>query len=191
MLDLYNRSQKLLIVKENFAKQAFFTTLFVSILMVLVSFRYGSFSLTLSLVIGIIISFCASLTLWQWVKYVFRDLNPHAHSPDTEGAAYTSLSISTTKSLVFALMGVGKMLALALAFFFIFKYLSINTVALFVGVSVVQLVVFSMVISMVLVNMLNRSSGLETGREGFSVHDSNKDAVRSDSDAVSTVRFVR
>ena len=57
MLDLFNKSQKLLLIKKNFVKQAFYTTLFVSVLMILISFRYKSFDITLSLTIGIIISF--------------------------------------------------------------------------------------------------------------------------------------
>ena len=48
-MDLYNKAHKMLTVKKNFVKQALYTTLFVSVLMILVSFRYKSFDLTLSL----------------------------------------------------------------------------------------------------------------------------------------------
>ena len=162
MLDLYNRSQKLLTVKKNFVKQVFYTTLFVSVLMVLASLRYKSFEITLGLVIGILISFCTSLGLWQWIKFMFKDLNPEAsknnglHSPKPD---------STVKSLIFACMGVGKILVLALVFFLIFKYLPIKPFAFFVGVSIVQLVVFSMIVSIVLVNMLNSTIGVDSVSE--------------------------
>jgi len=153
-LDLYNSSQKLLTVKKNFVKQVFYTTLFVSALMILVSFRYKSFDITLSLAIGIAISFCTSLALWQFIKYMFRDLNPEAFATD---GSYSTKSGSTMKSLLFTFMGTGKILVLTLVLFLVFKYLSVNALALFIGVSIVQLVVLSMVISMVLVNFLNNA----------------------------------
>ena len=153
-MDLYNSSQKLLTVKKNFVKQVFYTTLFVSALMILVSFRYKSFDITLSLAIGITISFCTSLALWQFIKYMFRDLNPEAFAAD---GARSSKSTSTMKSLLFTFMGTGKILVLTLVLFLVFKYLSVNALALFIGVSIVQLVVLSMVISMVLVNFLNKA----------------------------------
>ncbi|MCP5005337.1 MAG: hypothetical protein GY941_15585 [Planctomycetes bacterium] len=157
MLDLYNRSQKLLTVKKNFVKQAFYTTFFVSVLMVLVSLRYKSFDLTLSLAIGVVISFCTSLALWQWIKFMFRDLDPDRNLKRGQQPAKAD---STVKSLLFACMGVSKILILALVFFLIFKFLPIKPVAFFVGVSVVQLVVFSMVVSIVFVNMLNNTIGV-------------------------------
>lgn len=130
MLDLHNRSQKLLTVKKNFVKQAFYTTLFVSLLMVLISLRYKSFELTMSLVIGIVISFCTSLALWQWIKFMFKDLNP-------DGNLHKGLDSpkpdSTIKSLLFACMGVVKILVLALVFFLIFKFLPIRPVAFLSG----------------------------------------------------------
>ncbi len=154
MLDLYNKSHKLLTIKKNFVKQALYTTLFVSVMLILVSFRYKSFDLTLSLTIGIIISFCTSLALWQWIKYVFRDLNPDLGAVNVVNATKPG---STAKSLLFTFMGVGKILILTLVFFLIFKYLPINAYALFVGVAIVQLVVLSMVVSIVLVNLLNKA----------------------------------
>ncbi len=153
-MDLYNRAHTLLTVKKNFVKQALYTTLFVSILMILVSLRYKSFDLTLSLTIGIVISFCTSLALWQFIKYMFRELNPATFAAD---GSRSSKKGSTTKSLLFTFMGTGKILVLALIFYLIFEYLPINALALFIGVSIVQLVVLSMVISMVLVNFLNRA----------------------------------
>ncbi len=153
-MDLYNKAHKMLTVKKNFVKQALYTTLFVSVLMILVSFRYKSFDLTLSLAIGIIISFCTSLALWQFIKYMFRELNPETFAAD---GSRSSKKGSTTKSLLFTFMGTGKILVLALVFYLIFEYLPINAWALFIGVSIVQLVVLSMVISMVLVNFLNKA----------------------------------
>ena len=162
MLDLFNKSQKLLLIKKNFVKQAFYTTLFVSVLMILISFRYKSFDITLSLTIGIIISFCTSLALWQFIKYMFRELNPETFA---ENGSHSSKKGSTTKSLLFTFMGTGKILVLALVFYLIFEYLPINALALFIGVSIVQLVVLSMVISMVLVNFLNKAKHDSTASE--------------------------
>jgi len=164
-MDLYNKAHKMLTVKKNFVKQALYTTLFVSILMILASFRYKSFDLTLSLTIGIVISFCTSLALWQFIKYMFRELNPATFAADGS----RSKKGSTTKSLLFTFMGTGKILVLALVFYLIFEYLPINALALFIGVSIVQLVVLSMVVSMVLVNFLNKAKG--DGAE-YSEHDS-------------------
>ena len=164
-MDLYNKAHKMLTVKKNFVKQALYTTLFVSALMILVSFRYKSFDLTLSLTIGIVISFCTSLALWQFIKYMFRELNPATFADDGSH----SKKGSTTKSLLFTFMGTGKILVLALVFYLIFEYLPINALALFIGVSIVQLVVLSMVVSMVLVNFLNNAKG--DGAE-YSEHDS-------------------
>ncbi len=154
MLDLFNKSQKLLTIKKNFVKQAFYTALFVSVLLILISLRYKSFDLTLSLTIGIIISFCTSLALWQFIKHMFRELNPETFA---DSGSHSSKKGSTAKSLLFAFMGTGKILVLALVFYLIFKYLPVKAYALFVGVSIVQLVVLSMVVSIVLVNLLNKA----------------------------------
>ncbi len=178
-MDLYNRAHKMLTVKKNFVKQAFYTTLFVSVLMILVSFRYKSFDLTLSLTIGIVISFCTSLALWQFIKYMFRELNPATFAED---GSHSSKKGSTAKSLLFTFMGTGKILVLALVFYLIFEYLPINALALFIGVSIVQLVVLSMVISMVLVNFLNKAKDDSIVSEGDqpSGHDNNV-TIKSDS----------
>ncbi len=151
MLNIYKNSYELLTVKKNFVKQAFYATLFVSILMVLASLRYQSFEITLSLIIGIIVSICSSLVLWQWINYIFNDLKP--------GAVTSTKPSASIKAVGFALMGIGKIFVLGLVFFLIFKFLSINIIALFIGISVVQLVVFSMIVSIVLVNMLNNVRG--------------------------------
>lgn len=182
-MDLYNKSHKLLTVKKNFVKQAFYTTLFVSILMILVSFRYKSFDLTLSLTIGIVISFCTSLALWQFIKYMFRELNPETFANDGSPSSKKS---STAKSLLFTFMGTGKILVLALVFYLIFEYLPINALALFIGVSIVQLVVLSMVISMVLVNFLNKAEddGTVSGDNQSSGCDNN---VTTKSESVSKI----
>ena len=153
MLNIYKNSYELLTVKKNFVKQAFYATLFVSILMVLASLRYQSFEITISLIIGIIVSFCSSFVLWRWINYIFNDLKP--------GAVTNSKPSSAIKSVAFALMGIGKIFVLGLVFFLIFKFLSINIFALFIGISVVQLVVFSMIVSIVLVNMLNNVRGAD------------------------------
>ena len=182
-MDLYNKSHKLLTVKKNFVKQALYTTLFVSVLMILVSFRYKSFEITLSLAIGIVISFCTSLALWQFIKYMFRELNPETFAND---GSPSSKKGSTTKSLLFTFMGTGKILVLALVFYLIFEYLPINALALFIGVSIVQLVVLSMVVSMVLVNFLNKAKddGAEYKERNSSGSDEN---VNIKSDSVSKI----
>ncbi len=160
MLNINKDSNKLLTVDTNFTKRAFYTTLFVSVLMILISLRYQSFTITLSLAIGIIISVCSSLVLWKWIKYIFQDLNP-----DTSA---NSKSAPIIKSVAFAFMGIGKIFVLGLVFFLIFKFLSINIYALFIGISVVQLVVLSMIVSIVLVNMLNRTRGSNVKSESVS-----------------------
>jgi hypothetical protein len=177
-MDLYNKSHKLLTIKKNFVKQAFYTTLFVSILLILISFRYKSFDLTLSLVIGITISFCTSLTLWQWIKYVFRDLNPEISSINDLNATKPG---ATTKSLLITFMGVGKILILALVFFLIFKYLPIKVYALFAGVAIVQLVILSMVLSIVLVNLLNKAKNDGVAFEDHQNNESDNNINQSES----------
>jgi hypothetical protein len=184
MLDLYNRSQKLLTVKKNFVNQAFYTTLFVSLLMVMVSLRYKSFELTMSLVIGIVISFCTSLALWQWIKFMFKDLDPDKNSLRGLDSKKPD---STIKSLLFACMGVGKILVLALVFFLIFKFLPIKPVAFFVGVSIVQLVVFSMIVSIVLVNMFNSTIDVDSVSEGGNLSSGCDENVDGDSESVSKI----
>ncbi|MDP6923626.1 MAG: ATP synthase subunit I [Candidatus Scalindua sp.] len=181
-MDLYNNAHKMLTVKKNFVKQALYTTLFVSVLMILVSFRYKSFDLTLSLTIGIVISFCTSLALWQFIKYMFRELNPATFAADGS----RSKKGSTTKSMLFTFMGTGKILVLALVFYLIFEYMPINALALFIGVSIVQLVVLSMVVSMVLVNFLNKAKG--DGGE-YSEHDSSgsDNNITNKSESVSNI----
>jgi len=88
--------------------------------------------------------------------------------------------------LLFTFMGTGKILVLALVFYLIFEYLPINALALFIGVSIVQLVVLSMVISMVLVNFLNKAKDDSTVSEDSqsSGRDNN---VTTKSDPVSTI----
>ena len=170
MLNIYENSHKLLTVKKNFVKQAFYATLFVSILMVLASLRYQSFEITIGLIIGIIVSFCSSFVLWRWINYIFNDLKP--------GAVTNSKPSPAIKSVAFALMGIGKIFVLGLVFFLIFKFLSINVFALFIGISVVQLVVFSMIASIVLVNMLNNVRGADyTTQLGRSDGKSGRQAV--------------
>ncbi len=99
MLNIYKNSCELLTVKKNFVKQAFYAALFVSILMVLASFRYQSFEITISLIIGIIVSFCSSFVLWRWINYIFNDLKP--------GAVTNSKPSPAIKSVAFAFMGIG------------------------------------------------------------------------------------
>lgn len=144
---------KLLTVNKSFVKQAFYATLFVSILMVLASFRYQSFEITVGLIIGIMVSLCSSFVLWQWINYIISDLKP--------GAVPVTKPSPAIKSVAFALMGIGKIFVLGLVFFLIFKFLSINIIALFIGLSVVQLVVLSMIVSIVLVDMLNNVRGAD------------------------------
>lgn len=155
MLNIEKNSRKLLTINKNFVKQTFYTTLFVSVLMILISLRYQSFTITLSLVIGIIISFCSSLVLWRCINYLFSDMKP--------GAVTNSKPSPAIKSVAFAFMGIGKIFVLGLVFFLVFKFLSINIFALFIGISVVQLVALSMIVSIVLVNMLNRIGGYNYG----------------------------
>ncbi|MCP4269216.1 MAG: ATP synthase subunit I [Candidatus Brocadiaceae bacterium] len=183
MIDLYNKSHKLLTVKKNFVKQAFYTTLFVSVLMILVSLRYKSYDLTMSLIIGIVVSFCTSLALWQFIKYMFRELNPETFADD---GSRSSKKGSTTKSLLFTFMGTGKILVLALIFYLIFEYLPINAIALFIGVSIVQLVVLSMVVSIVLVNFLNKAKDDSAASEDRQSSGSVKN-VSTKSDCVSKI----
>ncbi len=170
MLNINKDSNNLLTVDTNFTKRALYTTLFVSILMILISLRYQSFTITLSLAIGIIISFCSSLVLWKWIKYIFSDLNPDA------GA--NSKSAPIIKSVAFAFMAIGKIFVLGLVFFLIFKFLSINIYALFIGISVVQLVVLSMIVSIVLVNMLNNIRGSNVKSESVSKNRSHQIAEK-------------
>lgn len=157
MLNIYENSHKLLTVNKSFVKQAFYAALFVSVLLVLASFRYQSFEITMGLIIGIIVSFCSSFVLWRWINYIFSDLKPGA-VPDTKPSP-------AIKSVAFAFMGIGKIFVLGVVFFLIFKFLSINIIALFIGISVVQLVVLSMMVSIVLVNMLNNVRGVDVKSE--------------------------
>ena len=109
MLNIYENSHKLLTVNKSFVKQAFYAALFVSILMVLASFRYQSFEITISLIVGIIVSFCSSFVLWRWINYIFSDLKP--------GAVPNTKPSPAIKSVAFAFMGIGKIFALGLVFF--------------------------------------------------------------------------
>jgi hypothetical protein len=73
------------------------------------------------------------------------------------------------------------------SFFLIFKFLPIKPVAFFVGVSVVQLVVFSMIVSMVLVNMLNNTIGVDSVSEDGKLSSDCDENVDSISDSVSKI----
>ncbi len=156
MLNNGGNPHKLLIVDKNFPRNAFYTTLFVSALLILSSIRYQSFELTMSLVIGIIISFCSSLTLWWLINYLFREYNLDIYASNHVRLLKTN---PKRKSVIFAFVGIGKIIVLGLIISLVFKFLSINIYAFLIGISVVQIVVFSMMVSIVLVNMLNMGRG--------------------------------
>ncbi len=154
MLNTCRHSDKLLIADKNFPKQVFYTTLFVSMLILLISLKYQSFELTISLFIGIFVSFCSALVLWRWINYIFKEFDPDASSHKHEPLTKANQII---KSSIFAFMGIGKIFILGLFFFLIFKFVSINIIALFIGISIVQIVMLLMIVSMMLVNTLNKT----------------------------------
>ena len=154
MLKTCRHSDKLLFADKDFPRRVFYTTLFVSILILLASLKYQSFELTISLFIGIFVSFCSALVLWRWINYTFKDFDPEANSRDHGPLTKANQII---KSSVFAFMGIGKIFVLGIFFFLIFKFISINIIALFIGISIVQIVVLFMIVSMMLVNALNKT----------------------------------
>lgn len=180
MLNIYENSHKLLTVNKSFVKQAFCAALFVSVLLVLASFRYQSFEITMGLIIGIIVSLCSSYVLWRWINYIISDLKP--------GAVPNTKPSPAIKSVAFALMGIGKIFVLGLVFFLIFKFLSINVFALFIGISVVQLVVLSMIVSIVLVNLLNNVRGVNSVSEKHQSPEHDK-GVHVKSESVSRTHY--
>ena len=154
MLSIHKKPDKLLIADKNFPKQVFYTTLFVSALVLLGSLRYQSFELTISLFIGCLVSFGSAYVLWRWINYTFKEFDPESSDLKHERLTKTNQII---KSCVFAFMGIGKIFVLGLFFFLIFKFVSINVLALFIGISIVQIVMFFMIVSMMLVNTLNKT----------------------------------
>lgn len=154
MLNFSRNSDKLLFADKNFPRRVFYTTLFVSILILLSSLKYQSFELSISLFIGVFVSFCSALVLWRWINYIFKDFDPDANSQDHAPLTKANQII---KSCLFAFMGIGKIFVLGLFFFLVFKFISINVIALFIGISVVQIVMFLMIVSMMLVNTLNKT----------------------------------
>ena len=154
MLKTCRNSDKLLFADKNFPRRVFYTTLFVSALILLASLKYQSFELTISLFIGVFVSFCSAIVLWRWINYTFKDFDPEANSQNHESLTKV---VQIIKSSIFAFMGIGKIFILGIFFFLIFKFISINIIALFIGISIVQIVMLLMIVSMMLVNTLNKT----------------------------------
>lgn len=133
-----DREKPLLFLDKDFPDRVIKTSFFLSLMAIVCSLSYKSFSLTLSVTIGCFISLILYKTLWWTIQ--------HATQYKRTDIKVFFLKISLLKYFV-----VGTMLFLACLF------LEVNIVAMALGLGIVLAVVVMKIGSRVLVTYLNRS----------------------------------
>ncbi|MGR3295752.1 MAG: ATP synthase subunit I [Candidatus Bathyanammoxibius sp.] len=123
---------------HDFPQRVFDTSLFVGILLVCISTALNSINITMSLVAGVAISLASCHTLWWSIRRFIR--------PDVTG-----------RKPAFLLIGVLKYVALGVGLFFLFRHIDVHIIAFFVGLSILQAVIVLKFMSLLLVDLLNKS----------------------------------
>lgn len=145
-MDISNLS-KLQYPDEGFPKRVFKTSAIVSGLFLFYSFYFYSLPITVSLVVGIVISFVTMQILWKILRTVFV--------PQNVNGEVKSSKVKVKRIFVF--VGTAKYIAVGIFLFFVFKYIKVNVFALLVGVSVIQIVIIFKIIGLCFINFLNKS----------------------------------
>lgn len=131
---------------KDFSRRVMRTTIMLSIFLAICSLSFWSLKITLGLTIGMIISIGVMQLLWWMISAVFPAIiNNDSINNKNEKVRNTFIVINILKYIL-----------ISIALFFIFRYLPINIVALFIGVSIVQIVMISKIFGVALVNYLNR-----------------------------------
>ena len=131
---------------EGFPGRVLKTSAIISALFVFYSFYFYSLSITLSLSVGIVISFFTIQILWKLLRTVFV--------PSGVGSAS-----ETGKSLknIFLAAGIVKYVVVVAFLYFVFKYIEVNILALFIGVSVIQIVIVFKIAGLYFLKFINKS----------------------------------
>jgi len=126
-----------------FPKRVFKTSIILSVIFLVYSLFFYSMPVTLGLLIGEVISICSLKVLLRTINAFFVVDKIVAKS-------------GSVKKIV-TLIGSVKFLFFGALLFFVFKYLTVNIIALFVGVSIVQIVIFFKILGLLFVNHLDES----------------------------------
>ncbi len=134
---------------EGFPRRVFKTSIILSAIFLVYSLFFYSMPVTLGLVIGEAISICSLKILLSTISKFFLVDN----IAKKKGSIKKIVTfISTVKFMFFGAI-----------LFFVFKYLTVNVLALFVGVSIVQIVIFFKILGLLFVNHLNKSDDSTAG----------------------------
>lgn len=127
----------LLELDQGLPERVFDTSLFLGVLLTLCSTSLGSLEITLGLAAGVVISLAFCQVLWWSIRHFIR--------PGVRG-----------QKSVFLAIGIIKYAALTAALFVMFRYFNVHVLAFFVGLSTVQTVIILKLLSLMLVDFLNR-----------------------------------
>ncbi len=139
-------SDKFHFLDNDFPKRVLKTSIIVSFFLALFSVSFWSLEITLGLSIGMAISIGLMHFLWWMTSVIF----PAVVKGDIENKQR-----KVKFSLIF--FNILKYLLVSAGLFFILRYVPINLLAFFIGISIVQIILASKISSVLLVNYINRS----------------------------------
>lgn len=148
-------SDNVLFLDEEFPKRVLKTSLILSVILSLFSTSLGSVEITCGLTFGMALSFGLMRLLW-WLT----------------SAMLPELVKNKRKKITFPLIffNLVKYVLISGALFYILRYVPVNLIAFLIGVSFVQLVMVSKILSIMLVNYTNKSIKVNSEKQtGLSI----------------------
>ena len=138
-----SKIRKYSVPDKGFPKRVLKTSIILSVIFIIYSFYFNSLEITLSLTVGLGISISTIYALWRVLNsvYVLGDAD----------------TVKKRAKRIVTLTGIFKYIFISATLFFVFRYMKINLIALFIGVSVVQIVIVFKVLGFFLINYLKKS----------------------------------
>lgn len=139
-----SKLNKISVPDKGFPKRVLKTSIILSFVFIIYSFYFNSLEITYSLALGIGISIGTIYLLWRVLKsvYVLGDVG----------------TVKKRAKHLVTLAGVCKYIFVSFILFFVFRHLKINLIALFIGVSIVQIVIVFKMLGFFLINYLNKTN---------------------------------
>ncbi|MGR3179603.1 MAG: ATP synthase subunit I [Candidatus Anammoxibacter sp.] len=148
-------SDKFLFLDNDFPRRVFKMSVILSVILALFSVSFWSFEITCGLVAGMAISFGLMRMLW-WLTSVIFPLIVKSETKNREKKVKYSL-------IFFNLV---KYLLISVVLFCLLRYVPINLYAFVIGISFVQMVMVSKILSVMLVNYLNKTIKVDVKKKG-------------------------
>ncbi|MGR3219310.1 MAG: ATP synthase subunit I [Candidatus Anammoxibacter sp.] len=139
-------SGKFLYLDNDFPRRVFKASMVLSVVLTVFSVAFWSLEITCGLFVGMVISIGLMRLLWWMISVVFPVI-VKADIKNKEKKVKLSL-------ICFSLV---KYCLISAGLFYVLRYVHVNLIAFFIGISFVQLVMVSKILSILLVNYLNKS----------------------------------